>query len=331
MAVVLTALVLPTVVAGCSGSRTSEHGGPYWQYAGLTGKLIHSVAFSSTGRVGFAGTEAGIYREIGHGPWRKVLPHGEFWSVDASPNGRFVVAGDNAGSVASSTDGGNHWRSRLVDPSGIFAVTISPGESHRLLAGGAGGIFSSDHPTSTWRRRAVVLGGAADGFGWLPGSGRVVFAAALPGGFRRVPAILKSVDGGLSWKSFSRHMTPAGAMSILAPSPRRVLAGTMGLGVWSSRSTASFWYRFGQGMPRYDDHVAGLVLTGERSRPLWLGTQGFGAFYSRDGGRRWTADSGGLPLTAGRHLILGLAYRPDDRCLYAATDQGIYRLPLSDK
>ncbi len=317
------------LLAGCSiGSAGHRDDVATWHYEGLRQVLIHSIAFGKSGREIFAASERGIYRKVGSGPWRNVLKHKEIWDVAASSTGRTVVAADNAGDVDVSDDSGNLWREHGISSGGVYSVTLRPDNPNWILVGAAGGIFLSKDGGSTWKRTTILHHSATDSFSWLPGSSRVVFAGNVPGGPKGVASVLESTDAGMHWSHFDRQLTRVGMMSVLAVGPGAVLAGSMGLGVWRSPVGSPSWSRMASGMPPKDDHGSGLVETPGHPPEVWVGTLGYGIFRSSDGGRRWTADSKGLPQLYHQRLVLGLAYRPADQSLYAATNQGLYRLAL---
>ncbi|HEV3313027.1 MAG TPA: copper resistance protein CopC, partial [Chloroflexota bacterium] len=122
-----------------------------WQPAGLSGILVHSISFRHTRHtLAFVGTEQGVYRRVGLGPWRQVVA-GQIWSVEAVSRSRTVLAGDQLGHVDVSRDLGKHWRRVLVDSQGIYAVYGLPG-GHTILAGGGGGVYRSIDGGHHWQQ-----------------------------------------------------------------------------------------------------------------------------------------------------------------------------------
>lgn len=304
--------------------------GPLWRQVGLSGVTIHALAVSRA-RAGptFVGAEPGVYRQDRGGAWRRVLTIQGVWDVYLLPDDRTVIAGDNSGSVDVSHDGGQRWLRRFVTAQGVYAVTSRPDRPSWILAGAGGGIFLSRDGGAHWQRRLALAGSGVDVLVWRPGSTRVVLAGSVAGAAGARTGAYISRDGGMTWRSFGRGLgSPAGIMSLAVTDRSGVLAGTMGNAVWRAAGPGKAWRASAAGMPRGEDHVAGLAIIPGSPPTLFAATLGSGVFRSVDGGARWSAASAGLSAARNATIVLSLRYAPSRRWLYAGTADGVYALNL---
>jgi photosystem II stability/assembly factor-like uncharacterized protein len=328
-AAALSLLILATLFIGVrAGLSSGERSGPRWQTTGLQGSTVHFLALSRR-RPGlmYAATETGVFRRDAQGRWSRVLATGTVWSVDLLPDDRTVVAGNEAGNVYVSRDGGKTWRQSLVNSQGVYVVTAVPGAVGLLLAGAGGGLYLSRDWGAHWTRRLTLKGSGGTAFAWLPGSDRVVFAgvvAGQPGGSTQVYV---SPDGGRTWRVFGRGLqSGAGIMSLAATRSGRVMAGTMGHAAWTATLRSGAWRQLANGMPVDNDHVAGITRIGERPATIYASTLSQGVFRTTDLGRHWVSVSTGLPGGSSPQPVLSLAYSSLTHTLYAGTTDGVYVL-----
>jgi hypothetical protein len=115
-------------------------------------------------------------------------------------------------------------------------------------------------------------------------------------------------------------------MSLLPTRAESLLAGTMGLAVWSISGPTGVWQRSARGMPSTDDHVSGLAAVSGSPPRIFAATLGSGVFSTADGGRHWRSVSKGLTNSKDAMIVLSLAYSPTAHTLYAGTSVGVYRL-----
>lgn len=311
----LIALVLVAIGVGVVLGRGAPNG-PAWQPAGLQGQLVHALA-GEKGMV-VAGAHLGVYRREGDG-WRLLYRTPDVWSVTVA--GRTVVAGDNAGDVLISRDGGQRWERYHLTGLGIYAVTAMPGRPSLLLAGGANGLFRSDDGGRHWRRTLKLPNSAGAAFTWDPG-GEVVYAGAVAGAPGGSTWVYRSGDSGRTWRIAGHGLNSTGGiMSLLSVPADGLLAGTMGNAVWAVPGPAGRWNKDAPGMPPTGDHVAALVSAGHT---LYAGTLAFGVF--RRSGQKWVAMSAGLPASRAATTVTSLL--PAGTTLLAGTADGVYSFPL---
>lgn len=303
--------------------------GPGWRQAGLSGVTVHDFASGhSRGAPVFAATEQGVYRLVGTVTWRRVLDLRSVWSVSMASDNRTVASGDNLGNVAVSVDAGLHWRRTLVSSTGVYAVSLRPGQTRTLIAGTGDGIYVSHDGGTTWARRLRLVHMGVDAIAWQPGSARLVFAATVADSETARTGVFVSRDAGATWHSYGKGLDRAGGvMSLAIGVGRGPLAGTMGHAVWSSTGPHGTWQETAAGMPATGDHVAQILSVPGRTRTLMAATLGKGVFRSTDEGRHWIGDSNGLQGDA--LIVLSLAAVPARHVILAGTAVGVYALGVA--
>ena len=327
LAVSATLLASPRVVRTAGAAAAPSH----WQHIGLPRTTVRALAVGQIhpGLL-FAATEKGLYRRDRRHPWRRVLAGQAVWDAILLHGDRTVIAGDSAGNVDISADGGAHWRQSLVTVTGVYAVTVPPGDPAVLLAGGGGGIYVSRDGGARWDHRLSLPDGTVDAFAWQPGSRRVVFAASVGGSPQAKAGVYISRDAGMTWREYGRHLdSPGGVMSLAVPSGTSVFAGTMGHAVRTVARSGGTWHATASGMPVSNDHVAAMLGIPGRPLTLYAGTLGYGVYVTGDGGRHWTRISRGLPASHNASFVFSIAYSPLDHVLYAGTMDGVYRLRVA--
>ncbi|MDQ2741973.1 MAG: hypothetical protein M3Z66_06700 [Chloroflexota bacterium] len=312
-------LVLRLVVAGKA---------PAWRQDGLPGATVHSLSVDPLrSGVVFAAAETGVYRRDPRGAWQRVLRANIVWSVQALPDGRTVIAGDQAGTVYVSRDLGHHWTGRSVTPMGVYAVSGQPGHPHRLLAGAGGGVYLSVDGGVHWRRRLALPNAAGAAFAWRPGTVSTVFAGSVAGAVGGSTRVFISRDSGLHWRVFGRALGSQGGIMSLAVPTGHLDAGTMGNRLWTIPLTGGRWQQHVAGVPP-NQHISGIAAV-PGPPETFIATLGTGVFRSNDGGRRWATASDGLPSVDHSQIVLSLAYVPGEHALYAGTTDGVFRMHIA--
>ena len=194
---VVVALMLVIAAGAIALSRGLLAGpsGP-WRPAGLTGDTVHAIV-EQHGTL-FAATQDGVSLRAADGRWHLLLNVGTVWDLQALPDGRMLVAGDENGHVDISRDGGKTWTKHLVSVQGVYAVTMRPGVSGTILAGAGGGIYLSRDGGITWRRTLRLHNSAGAAFAWS-GAG-TLFAGVVAGGPGGDTRVYASRDAGLHWR-----------------------------------------------------------------------------------------------------------------------------------
>ena len=290
----------------------------------------------------YAGTgEAGIFKsQDGGSNWRAIndgFPRFSFYTtfaIEIDPNDPNIVYSAirfqrGVACIFKSMDGGESWRELSSQPTTekryeLRSIVVDPGNPQVMYAAiEGGGVFKSTHGGESWQemnqgladKRVEVL--AID-----PDQPQIVYAGTAMG-------MLKTTDGGLTWKSTG--LTGVAAVRCIALDPTNaqvVYAGTV-RGVYKSTDRGESWEDMSQGLDNLN--VRAIAIDSEDPRIIYVGTDenihsGFrGKVYkSTDGGESWTAV--GTDLT--KFGIGAIAVNPEDpQIIYAGSTQeeGIFR------
>jgi photosystem II stability/assembly factor-like uncharacterized protein len=151
-----------------------------------------------------------------------------------------------------------------------------------------------------------------------------VVATAGPEGLSIVAAtaqgVIRSVDGGATWRQPALGMPGQVAALAAAPGQPGLLMASTALGFYLSRDGGERWSQVSGSVEGLEARGLAFVPGGER---VVFATTRRGLFRSTDQGRTWTRCTGGVPFTD----ITGLAVHPDGRTLYATefSSGGIFR------
>lgn len=162
---------------------------------------------------------------------------------------------------------------------GVTSLVMSPVNPAILLLASADGVVRSTDGGHTWRKTT----------GWQVADVRtIVFDHANPAQAYAATAWgpLRSIDGGASWQLAQQGLARLYCQTIIADPAQggRVLLGTED-GVYVSHDGAVTWQR--TAFPAAS--VLRLAQSAAEPKLILAGTQGRGAWLSRDGGRTWTA------------------------------------------
>jgi len=250
-------------------------------------------------------------------PWRTtadVAGLAATIAVDPSTTGTLLAG--YLGGAARSTDGGRHWQSARW-PVGANGLAVISGFAwsatcpRQVYAGTFDGVVRSEDGGRTWTR-AGDRQPSAEVLSILtpPRACNTVLAGTRAG-------IARSVDGGRSWRLVvvgGRQQLAVHSL-IVGPNGHTLYAGTTN-GVWATTDMGRTWRAlFVRGEPR----PALSLLVRPLGTPVILAGTGAGIVYSGDGGRTWGPTGGGLQGTVYALLADGRS-----RNLLAGTDAGLY-------
>jgi len=280
----------------------------------------------------------------------------------------------NAGFLIS-TDKGQHWVKKsnsIIDNSGVSAITIK--DSTIFLGAAWAGVFKSINNCNTWSyiSNGFVIHAdsntndttthpfitdfiwsnnnlvAATGEGiyyssdmgqnWnVSGSIPLIYSinkltkkdsvlyAALPD-----LGIYKSTDDGVTWNSVNN---PGSHISFITSNSTSIIAQCDTNKFYRSDDDGATWQILNTGIPNQDYVITSLLC---KEQELYIGTNGYGIFYSPDNGASWTTINNGLTMTGFEALFangtdlyaggyIGMFYSPDNGLSWDCRNNNIGR------
>jgi photosystem II stability/assembly factor-like uncharacterized protein len=187
-----------------------------------------------------------------------------------------------------------------------------------IVAGTDAGLYLWSAAQENWKR-VRTMNGTVEAYP------RVNDLVALPGGTYLAATsqgLMRSLDGGLTWKRPLVGLTGQVKVQAVAASPK--LAGlavaATPLGFFRSLDGGERWTQVSTGLDGADAHRLSFAPNDDA---VVFATTSRGLFRSRDRGETWRRVTGGMPQAD----ITGLAMHPDGRTLYASdfTFGGVFR------
>jgi hypothetical protein len=244
--------------------------------------------------------------------------HDPVFSLAVNPaNDQDVIAGNGAGGLYRSVNGGSSWRSVHSAKAAILSIAYSSFNPSLILAGtqGAGALISTDGGVH-WNAAAGLDGRKVRAFGFA----RSLMVAGTEHG-------VYVSDTGAAWTQSGLATTSIDAVSVAAVNPpvRLVAGGDGGQGaipIYQSLDGGATWAPM-------SPPISGTIVTRLASgplprtgdvRPLVIGTNA-GLFISPDNGKTFTALSGGALLPSTDYTQIGFTSAHFDR-FFVASDGG---------
>ncbi len=281
-----------TIYAGTAGGvyKTSDHG-QTWTNAseGLGNRRVTALELGGTAQTLYAATEGGFYRTTDSGATWSGLNIGltstylyDLVSVPSQP-GTLLVGTD--GGVYKTTDGGANWARSGLGTAAIYTLAGHAQQPNLLYAltfdyvTFAYGFYKSTDQGSTWApvtlpvdNQTYIYSIAIDPT--LPDTLYIV--ANLTG-------VLKSTDGGASWKSANAGQPfTFGFISVDPRNPAVLYLGTIGA-LYRSEDRGGHWLPFGA--PFSDTQVTVIAPAGEKD--VLVGT--YSGIFSSDSSTQFRA------------------------------------------
>lgn len=262
--VVLPGVAHGLIAAGDTGVFRSDDGGASWKRIGAQGDLptVWSLAVDPRDSdTLFAGTRpSGLYRSRDGGwHWEKLaLGAATECSIGTAfvtgvlvdpDDSRTIWIGVEIDGVYRSEDGGDTWArvvNGLHDPD-VHDMAIAPGKPARVLVSTNGEVFLSDDRGATWRAIGVKTRWPlpyARAIAVKPDDPRVVFAGCGETTTGETGLVLRSDDGGETWRALPLPVRPNATMWGLATNPadaNRIVAFTLFGEVYVTEDAGESW------------------------------------------------------------------------------------------
>jgi photosystem II stability/assembly factor-like uncharacterized protein len=215
-----------------------------------------------------------------------------------------------------------------VGPDGgdVRTLTLDPHASNRvLLTTSAGMIFESNNGGVNWTRLAR-LGDrndyVIDSLIFQPTRENVVFAGAWSVEDNRSGDVLKSLDGGRTWKKLrDMHGESVRALAMAASDPNVLVAGTL-TGVYRSTDAGEHWSLISP--PNHADirNVESIAIDPMNPEVIYAGTWHL-PWKTTDGGLTWKNIKNGIIDDSDVFSIIIDPHSPN--VIYASACSGIYK------
>lgn len=229
------------------------------------------------------------------------------------------------GKLFRSSDGGQTWDTvdvadvsfndvRFVSSNPEIAYAAA-GDVRRSTNGGTSWSIVTDEIEFTRTFKILSLAIAPD-------RPQTVYAGT--GGFSANGEVIKSTDGGESWRWLD-GIGKRNSIESLAISPRNsevVYAGVTGGTILRTIDGGASWRSVFSRPPDVSAAIVSIVFASQEGEHLYASARSSGIFESADGGQTWTR-LGALPDSV--ELVNDLAVPPDRDELYAATTEGVFR------
>ena len=258
----------------------------------------------------FKSTDAGATWQPANGG---IHENSRVWGVAVARDGKSVWAASSDG-VYQSDDGGAAWT--VVLP-GKAALSIAAGAGGLVVAGTQGdGIMRSGDGGKSW----------AETTNDAPESGNTAYALLASTAtadllYAGIPnRILRSTDGGVTWKTFSRGFNWIGFRSLAIDEKSGVVWGGTGRdGVVKTTDGGATWTT-GAGFLSLG--TTSIVIDPASAKRIFVGTVQGGVHRSEDGGATWALSNEGM-TNRSVHSIAAQAGTPG--VLLAGTRKGAFR------
>ena len=337
------------------GVFVTRDGGDHWQRI-LTDEVYSSVEICvSDPNVWYAASPRAVYRSDDDGlTWQRFSRSDGHWGpagiiagypidMQCDPDDPQAVFVNNyLGGNFLSTDGGQTWTGASKGYTGaqIRQVAVARSNAARVYAGARSGVFSSVDGGTTWNGLTYPPADAPQALI------NEIFSVAIdPTDAAKVIAysadsgVIRTEDGGLSWKIGSGVTQPLLSLTIAPSDPKIVYSGHItgsckGLldvsGVEGCDETGADFHVSADGGATWDpaaptvlNKVISAVAVDPRDpRVLLAASLGDGVLLSRDGGVTFTSSGTGLPAGVPVRSIAIDPTQPDR--VYAGLTAGLF-------
>jgi photosystem II stability/assembly factor-like uncharacterized protein len=313
------------------GVFITTDGGETWKKV-IQGEVMTAVEFClSDPNIAYAASEFAVYRsEDGGYTWKRFSKPGNVWGppgiwagipidIVCDPEDPMHLFINNySGGNFESRDGGETWSDASKGYTGAMVrnVVVDPRYPARVYAGSRTGPFMSPNGGEDWF-------GLSFAPATTPGSQTIALNSSDPDVLLLASAteggkILKSTDGGRSWRVVFKHPEieegSLGGFRVLsfAPSdPKFAYGGMSGpdgdtrpiFGVYRSKDGGETWEEANDEHTA-DEHILALAVDPTDPKTVYVGTSDDGVFKTTDGGETWEAKNNGLAGANVRSLAI---------------------------
>jgi photosystem II stability/assembly factor-like uncharacterized protein len=333
------ALLVPVLLAGCAGSKTT---GQRHSPLAAEGLSIDELAVDPGNRQTVYALQVGaLFKSVNGGvSWRQInFPYTCATSCQtvitafalASPRNLYLTGVSTVDVAFRSIDGGAHWR-RVPDLVETNANTFAVAPSNRLvvyagLDGGSGQTCakSTDGGVTWWSCDTAGKPWASiDALAVDPHNSQTVYAVHRGAPFES--HVFKTTDGGRNWREIGTNGLAGEGVNTVSVDPQqpRILYAAGMDGVFKSTDAGSHWRLDGlRGQAMFVNQV---IVDPRNPRTLYATPTADGVFASFDSGRAWHR----LGLAGENVGVLAISY--DGRILYAGTDNdGVIAFPVRQR
>jgi photosystem II stability/assembly factor-like uncharacterized protein len=316
----------------------STDGGATWQPVG-TGANLPASDIVSGARGVLYGIGDGVVKSVDGGQTWSLADNGlvstSISSLVLQPGSSKILYAGGDGGVFTSTNAGGAWRraSRAMGDSAVVGLAVDPHDLRTVYAATMwSGLYKSTDAGVSWE--PVAMARPAKSFGAVavdPRDSSTVYAGASSSVLSAHGTLLKTDDGGVTWRVLAGVPWAVQSLAIDPSAPRTVFAGT-NHGLYRTRDGGTTWRRVvtASAAPNgvYSSFTFGFAFVAvaidpHNPRNVYAGIRSHGILRSTDGGDTWKAADNGL--TDVHVTTLGIDPR-DPRVIYASTlDGGVLR------
>lgn len=348
-----------TIYGGTMGGgvcRSTDNGNTWQQFNNvLSNKMINKLTIN--GNKIFAATENGVYLSMDNGnSWAAVNDGISNIAITSiTENSQRIIVGSAGTGIFSSVDKGDNWSTVNYTSTGkaINVVTLTA-NGNDLFAGTIDGVFVSHDNGITWFKpdlnlqysgNVIIFSFAIIGKTIFAGTTIGIYISTDNGNIWTLNNSLSnngeiylavngnnlyagncagfhlSTDLGASWVDLNNGLSLSNNCILsIGVKENNIFLGTS-TGAFRSTNNGSSWAAVNNGLPAVN--ISNITVT---CGNLFAGTYNSGVFLSIDNGEKWTPVTTGLIGPA--LLVKTLIVIGDE--IYAGTDKGIWKRPLSD-
>jgi photosystem II stability/assembly factor-like uncharacterized protein len=331
-------IITPTVTPTPNATKTAGYFeanvwttyGPYADNNIMINELDIDPLFPAT-IYAAPGKTNGLYKSLNGGvTWDLINKEFSFWSTNTlliDPQNTSTLYVSASGDFYNSKDGGATWKV-IHNSFQPYCLAIDPNAPNILYAADYR-LYKSIDSGYTWSQSPIdePVIKLINSIVMDPTNSNIVYVGATKGGgTNTMGEILKSENGGDSWKVIMPKIQfdVTIQMAIDPGNPLTVYAATR-VGIYKTIDGGNNWNLIDKGLKNIQ--INDLAIDPSNSAIVYAATQGDGVYKTIDGGGNWFALNNGLP---NYERVYSLAIDPQTpTIIYAGTDDGVYSMHQS--